>query len=62
MNKMLKTGLLVTGTAAATLVVANILTDGAVMDAVKEKLHPAAEVVADAATEAADMMQDAVNE
>ena len=49
MNKMLKTGLIVTGTAAATLVVANVLTDGAVMDAIKDKIHPAADAVANAA-------------
>ncbi|MCM1214038.1 MAG: hypothetical protein NC548_05910 [Lachnospiraceae bacterium] len=59
MNKVLKTTLVVGGTAAATLIVANVLTDGAVMDAIKEKIHPAAEAVADAAVNAAEAVEEA---
>jgi len=59
MNKVVKTSLIVGGTAAATLVVANMLTDGAVMDAIREKMHPAAEAAVDAAQNAAEAVADA---
>lgn len=60
MNKLLKTTLIVAGTAGATLVVANVLTDGAVMDAIKGKIHPAAEAAADAVVDAAESVKEAV--
>lgn len=61
MNKMLKTGLIVAGTATATLVVANMLTDGAVMDAIKDKMHPAAEAAVDAAETVATAVENAAD-
>ena len=60
MNKLPKTTLIVAGTAGATLVVANVLTDGAVMDAIKDKIHPAAEAAADAVVDAAESVKEAV--
>ncbi len=59
MNKIVKTTLIVGGTAAVTLAIANVMTDGAVMDAIKEKIHPAAEAAADAAQSAAEAVADA---
>lgn len=59
MNPILKNTLIIGGTVVATTLVANMLTDGAVMDAIKDKLHMGAETVQEATQAASDAVNEA---